>query len=97
MRDAYELILRPILTEKSNILNERNNQVVFEVRWDATKSELKQAVEKIFKVRVEKVRTARISQKRRRYGRKYVRRSRAYKKAIVTLKEGERIEFYEGT
>ena len=95
MKDIYQIIKRPIITEKSNQLNEELNQVVFEVDWKATKPEIKEAVEKIFNVKVEKVRTMRIPGKRRRWGRKMVQRQSAWKKAIVTLKEGYKIDFYE--
>ena len=96
MRELYQVIKRPVVTEKSNSLNEKLNQVVFEVDWDASKSEIKHAVEKIFNVKVEKVRTMRVAGKVKNYGRKSVHRKSAWKKAFVTLKEGSKINFYEG-
>jgi len=94
MREIYQVIKRPIVTEKSNTLNQSFNQVVLEVDWSATKSEIKSAVEKLFNVKVDKVRTVRIAGKRRNYGRKRVQRQSAYKKAIVTLKQGYKVDFY---
>jgi large subunit ribosomal protein L23 len=97
MRDIYQVIKKPVVTEKSNRLNEKLNQVVFEVDWTASKSEIKLAVEKIFSVKVEKVRTVRMAAKHKQYGRRIVQRQSAWKKAFVTLKEGSKIDFYEGT
>ena len=95
MRDVYQIIKRPVFTEKNNALNERLNQVVFEVGWNVSKSEIKRAVEGIFNVKVEKVRTLKIAGKKRRYGRKIIKRKNPWKKAIVTLKEGYKLDFYE--
>lgn len=96
MKNMYHTIVRPVVTEKSNQLNEKLNQVVFEVEWKATKSEIKHAVEKLFNVKVEKVRTMRVAGKRKNYGRKKIQRQSAWKKAFITLKEGDKIDFYEG-
>jgi len=96
MKELYRVIKRPVVTEKSNRLNEKLNQVAFEVAWDASKSEIKQAVEKIFNVKVDKVRTMRMAPKMKNYGRKRVQRQNAWKKALVTLKQGNKIDFYEG-
>jgi len=96
MRDVYQVIKRPVVTEKSNKLNEKLNQVVFEVHWEASKSEIKQAVEKIFNVKVDKVRTMKAAGKSKNYGRKRVQRQSPFKKALVTLKQGSKIDFYEG-
>jgi large subunit ribosomal protein L23 len=85
-----------VVTEKSNKLNEKLNQVVFEVRWDASKAEIKRAVEKIFNVKVDKVRTMKAAGKSKNYGRKKVHRQSPLKKALVTLQEGSKIDFYEG-
>lgn len=95
MKDLYQIIKRPIMTEKGNTLNERLNQVVFEVDWNATKPEIKMAVETLFQVKVSKIRTSRIAGKHRRYGRKLIQRSAPWKKAIVTLKEGYKLDFYQ--
>ena len=90
----YELIRAPIITEKSTLLSE-HNQVSFRVPLDANKLEIKQAVEKRFDVKVEDVRTLNVSGKLKRQGRHIGRRA-AWKKAIVTLKQGDRIELVEG-
>ncbi len=95
MKNLYQVIKRPIVTEKSNAANEKQNQVVFEVDWNATKPEIKRAVESLFNIKVEKVRTARIAGKHRHYGRKLVRRGDPWKKATVTLKEGFKLDFSE--
>ena len=95
MKEVYQILKRPIVTEKSNKINESLNQVVFEVDWTATKPQIKMAVEALFNVKVDKVRTARIPGKQRTYGRKRIQRANAWKKAIVTLKEGSKLDFYE--
>jgi large subunit ribosomal protein L23 len=96
MKNMYQTIVRPVVTEKSNQLNEKLNQVVFEVAWDSTKTEIKLAVEKLFNVHVEKVRTVRVAGKKKNYGRKRIQRESAWKKAFITLKEGDKLDFYEG-
>jgi large subunit ribosomal protein L23 len=95
MLEEYKIIRRPIITEKSTDLKERNNQVVFEVSLDANRCEVRKAVEKLFKVSVLSVRTQNRAGKRKRLGR-FMGRRKNWKKAIVTLKEGDRIEFFEG-
>lgn len=82
----YDVIIRPILTEKSHrLMNER--KYVFEVNPLANKGQIKEAVEKIFNVKVEKVNVINVKPKPKRRG-LFVGRSRRWKKAIVTLKEG---------
>lgn len=94
--DAYHIIKRPIVTEKSTIQDEVMNQVVFEVDPRANKHQIKSAVETIFKVKVLGVNTMRMRGKPvRRRGFDFGNR-KSWKKAIVTLKEGDRIDFYEG-
>ncbi len=93
--EEYKIIRRPIITEKGTILKDENNQVVFEVALGANKSEIRKAVEKLFKVSVLAVRTQNYNGKRKRMGRTLGRR-RNWKKAIVTLKEGSRVNFFEG-
>ena len=95
MEDDYRVIRRPLITEKSTIQKELNNQLAFEVDRRANKIEIKKAVERIFKVQVEEVRTMNYQGKRKRLGRTMGRR-RHWKKAIVTLKPGQKIEFFEG-
>jgi len=92
----YSVIKRPIITEKSNILADLFRQYTFEVDRRANKHQVKDAVEKIFDVEVEKVRIVNIKPKRGRYGRRMVVREPAWKKAIVTLAPGERLEMFEG-
>jgi len=95
MLEEYKIIRRPIVTEKGSALKDENNQLVFEVHPDSNKSEIKKAVEKLFKVTVLTVRTQNRMGKRKRLGR-MVGRRKSWKKAIVTLKEGNRVDFFEG-
>lgn len=89
------VILSPLVTEKGTMASEKANQVVFRVRPHASKDLVREAIEKLFKVTVLKVRTAKFMGKERRRG--PVRGSKPdWKKAYVTLKEGDRIEFFEG-
>ena len=89
-----QVIRRPIvLTEKSTQLREKQNQVVFEVARDANKIEIRDAVEKLFKVKVDDVNTLVMRGKDRRMGRGYA-KMQNWKKAIVTLKEGDTIDFF---
>ena len=92
----YDIIKRPIITEKSSILREKFNQVVFEVDLKANKREIKEAVEKLFNVKVKKVRTMIVRGKRRRLG-FYEGKRPNWKKAIVTLAPGSKIDFFEGS
>ena len=91
----YEIIKRPLNTEKTNIQKEALNQVTFEVDRRANRIEVKRAVEAAFKVRVARVHTMQIRGKTKRRGRTVGKR-RDWKKAVVTLMPGERIEFFEG-
>lgn len=108
MRDAQSIIKRPLLTEKSARLRETggaataraegevySQQVVFEVARDANKIEIRRAVESLFKVGVKDVRTLVMRGKEKRMGRFSGQRP-AWKKAFVTLKAGDNIEFFEG-
>jgi large subunit ribosomal protein L23 len=95
MKSHYDVLIGPLLTEKGNILKENNNQILFRVARDANKIEIKKAVEGIFKVKVDNVRTMNCKGKKKRMGRYEGRRS-DWKKAIVTLKEGEKLDFIEG-
>ena len=91
----YDIIRRPLITEKTTIQKEMANQVSFEVDRRANRVEIKRAVEKIFNVRVVDVRTMQIKGKTKRRGR-IVGKRRDWKKALVTLGPGERIGFFEG-
>lgn len=93
MRGVRNAVLAPLISEKGSMLNESSNQVVFKVRPDANKIEIRQQVETLFKVTVLNVRTARYLGKKRRVGRN-VGRLPLWKKAVVTLKEGDRIDFF---
>jgi large subunit ribosomal protein L23 len=91
----YEIVRRPLITEKTTIQKEAFNQVTFEVDRKANRVEIKRAIEKIFNVRVAAVRTMQITGKVKRRGRILGKR-KDWKKAIVTLMPGERIDFFEG-
>ena len=95
MKNLYAVIRRPIITEKGNLQKELNNKVTFEVHPDATKQEIKTAVEKFFKVRVLKVHSLNQRGKVKRVGR-FLGKRRNWKKAIVTLGPNDQIEFFEG-
>jgi large subunit ribosomal protein L23 len=95
-RDPRQVILEPVVTEKSTHERQEKNQVAFVVARDATKVEIRHAVEKLFKVGVTAVRTMHVTGKVKRLGRFQGQRS-SWKKAIVTLKEGQTIEFFEHT
>jgi len=89
------LIISPLITEKGTLVTEKANQVVFRVRPAASKDTIRATVEEMFKVTVLKVRTSNFLGKTRRRGRIIGHRP-DWKKAYVTLKEGDRIEFFEG-
>ena len=95
MKTPYDIIIGPLLTEKGTNLKEMHNQVMFKVAKDANKIEIKKAVEEIFNVKVEKVRTINYTGKKKRLGLREGKRP-DWKKAIVTLKEGEKLDFIEG-
>lgn len=91
----YEVLRRPILTEKSQYQSDELRQYSFEVHPRATKQMVRQAVEHAFDVTVERVNIIKLKGKRRRWGR-HVGRTSDWKKAIVTLAEGDSITFFEG-
>ena len=91
----HDVIRRPLVTEKSNIGREESNLVTFAVAPDATKQDIRRAVEDLFDVKVLDVRTMRMPRKSRRVGR-YAGRKPEWKKALVRLAEGQAIEFFEG-
>ena len=90
MKHYSDIIIAPVITEKS-MAERANNVYVFKVVNTATKDEIKKAIEEAFKVEVEKVNTLNTKSKRRRVG-KYSGRTKTYKKAIVTVKDGSSIE-----
>jgi len=94
--NIYQILKRPILTEKTDYQRD-NNQYVFEVDRRANKLQIKQAVETLFDVQVQTVNTMVMKPKRRQMGRKVITTRPAWKRAVVTLAPGERIqEFFEG-
>ena len=94
--NIYQVLKRPILTEKTDFQRD-DNQYVFEVDGKANKHQIREAVELVFDVQVLKVNTMVMKPKRRRLGRKIIQTRPAWKRAVVTLAPGERIqEFFEG-
>ncbi len=95
MKDPYKIIIRPVITEKSTLLKEKNREVCFEVDPRANKSEIKKAAEQLFKIKVERVRIQNKRGKKRKVGRSEGKR-KDWKKAYIKLKEGEKmIEYFE--
>jgi len=90
----YEVLRRPLITEKSTVL-QAQGKYAFEVAGEANKPQIKQAVEKAFKVEVTAVNVMTMPGKRRRLGRRQL-PAHSWKKAIVTLKPGDKIELFEG-
>ena len=90
----YDTVVSPIITEKTTIVSE-NNQVVFEVPLNASKPEIKEAIEQLFKVSVTAVNTLRVKGKTKRFRGRPGRRNDV-KKAIVTLKDGDSIDIATG-
>ncbi|MDU2065028.1 MAG: 50S ribosomal protein L23 [Sporomusaceae bacterium] len=94
MSNARDIIIRPLITEKTTAMMQEN-KFTFVVRLTANKVEIRQAIEEVFNVKVLKVNTVRVLGKTKRMGRTQGKRS-DYKKAIVTLAAGETIPFFEG-
>jgi large subunit ribosomal protein L23 len=90
----YQVVKRPLITEKATIMKERN-KYAFEVMHEANKRQIKEAVELAFKVNVVKVTVMTVPGKMRRIGKRQA-MTPAWKKAVVTLTPGEKIEFFEG-
>lgn len=95
MRNVHEVIVRPLVTEKSHELLDKLGAYTFVVAKDANKIEIAQAVEKQFNVKVRDVRTMRYAGKQKRMG-KHAGRKASWKKAVVTLAAGDAIELFEG-
>jgi large subunit ribosomal protein L23 len=95
MKGAYQVVQKPLLTEKGTRLKEEGNHYLFRVAKRANKVEIKQAIETLFKVTVVAVRTLQVRGKKKRLG-KFQGRQANWKKAIATLKAGDSIELYEG-
>lgn len=98
MNTIYEVLRRPIITEKTSHQNAKLNQVSFEVADKATKAMIKEAIETIFEVKVRRVNTLVVPAKKKLAGssRRTVSRRKSYKKAIITLEPGESIDIFEG-
>lgn len=95
MRNVYRALVKPVVTEKSSAAYGARREYAFQVHPDATKPEIRQAVEQLFDVRVTRVRTLQQRAKRRTMGRTQGIRPR-WKKAYVMLHEGDEIEIFEG-
>jgi large subunit ribosomal protein L23 len=95
MMDPYSIIRKPMLTEKCHDLKEKYNQVAFQIDRRANKVQVKEAVEKIFKVKVKRVNVMNMAGKKKRLGRNMGKRS-DWRKAVVTLMPGETIDIIEG-
>jgi len=93
--DKHQIIIRPIVTEKTIGLRDSMNQIVFEIHREANRIQVRNAVENLFNVRVESVKTLQVKGKRKRRGR-IIGKRRDWKKAIVTLSAGDKVEFFEG-
>ena len=93
--DMYQIIKRPLITEKSTLAREESGEYLFEVDRRANKIEIGEAVEKLFKVKVLDVRVMNMRGKRKRVGRSFG-RTRDWKKAVVKLVPGNKIEIFEG-
>jgi len=93
MKSAYQIIRRPVITEKGLGVKDNQGTLVFEVAGRATKTEVREAVQKIFKVKVDSVRTANFLGKERRRG-KFAGYRPDWKKAYVKLREGEKMPEY---
>lgn len=94
-KDAHQILIRPLLTEKMTQLKEQQNKVCFLVSPQANKIEIKRAAEEVLKVKIDSVNIINTKGKRKRLGRYEGKRS-DLKKAILTLKKGEKLELFEG-
>jgi large subunit ribosomal protein L23 len=95
MRSVYEVIKRPIISEKSTAHMEVANRYAFEVAAQASKPEIKDAVQRLFNVRVKDVRTMMMHGKNKRIGGRFETKRANWKKALVTLAEGQKIDFFQ--
>lgn len=93
--DPHDILIAPLVTEKSTLLREQHNQIAFMVSRRANKTEVKKAVEEALKVKVESVNILNVSGKKKRMG-KFAGTRPSWKKSIVTLKKGEKIDLFEG-
>jgi large subunit ribosomal protein L23 len=95
MKNVYNIIKTPYITEKSNIQKEKDNKISFKVSKDANKIEIKKAIEQLFKIKILKVNIVKVKGKVKRVGHN-VGKKPDWKKAIVTLKKDDQIDFLEG-
>lgn len=93
-RDPFDVLIKPLLTEKITGLQEQANRIAFVVRKNASKIEVRHAVESALKVKVETVNVMNVLGKKKRQGR-FLGKRPDWKKAIVTLREGEKLDLYE--
>jgi large subunit ribosomal protein L23 len=93
--ELYNVLKRPVITEKANLQQEKTNQYSFEVAKESNKIEVKKAIETRWNVHVEHVRIVNVASKPKRVGRNFGRKS-GWKKAMVKLRDGESIEFFQG-
>lgn len=92
--NIYSVIKKPHVTEKTSLGSDSNNTVAIVVDRDANKIEIKQAVEALFKVKVDAIRTVNVAGKVKRFGRNFGKQSN-WKKAYVTLEKGQSLDFFE--
>jgi large subunit ribosomal protein L23 len=90
-----EVLIKPLLTEKSSIVTENNNRYVFQVQMKANKYQIKDAVEKMFDVKVSNVKTAVLPGKVKRAGR-HTSKTTSWKKAYIQIQDGQKLELYKG-
>lgn len=93
--NLYQVLQTPFITEKTNLMKETENKVSFKVNPKSNKKEIKEAVEKIFSTKVEKVRVLNKIGKKKKQGKSEGKKPN-WKKAIITLKKGEKISIFEG-
>ena len=93
--DMYQIVKKPLVTEKGTVMLGEGNWVTFKVHLDANKIEIREAVQKIFSVSVLQVNTQIVRGKRKRFG-KSMGQTKSWNKAMVQLKEGDKIEIFEG-
>lgn len=94
MSNAKEIIIRPLVTEKTMVMNETDNKVTFEVAKGANKTQVKIAIEEIFNVKVDAVNILNVRPKKKRVG-KYVGMTKGYRKAIVKVAKGQEIKIFD--
>ena len=92
---VFQVLRRPLITEKNTILQDAQNKYAFEVDPRANKAQVKSAVERSFNVSVLDVNVLTVKGKRKRFGRRFIRRP-SWKKALVSLKAGDKIQIFEG-